>query len=257
MITHNYDIKSNSLNIFTLIMDKYDSKVFNIYMKRKVEQAPYLFENMPIIIDIEVIKNEDNIESIVQEILSVLKSFKLNPIGIKNAKKSDKELFGSMKLAVYYDSKIDSNIFGNANKIEEPSKLIEKVDQKEVETLEEKIKNKEDFNQDSIIYNGLVRGGQQVYAKNKNLIILGSVKNNAEVVATGNVFVLGDVEGKIIAGAAGPANSTIIISGKLKAQMVSINGVYRLIEKNDEFYDKENVYIVLEDGKLVLNTIHI
>lgn len=256
MITFNYDIKSSSSNIFTLIMDNYNSQAFKVYMKRKVEQAPYLFENMPIIIDVDIIKDDENLESIIKEVLLILKFFKLNPIGIKNPRKNSKELFKSMKLAVYHDSKIDSNIMGNVNKSEEIHKDSEKTSiQASPQTPVEQ--PKELFNQDTIIYDNLVRGGQQVYAKNKNLMILGSVKINAEVVATGNVFILGDAEGRIIAGADGPENSKIIVSGKLKAQMISINGVYRVIEETDDFYNKQNVYITLEAGKLVLKAIHL
>lgn len=236
-------------------MDNYNSQAFKVYMKRKVEQAPYLFENMPIIIDVDIIKDDENLESIIKEILLILRFFKLNPIGIKNPRKNNKDLFKSMKLAVYYDSKIDSNIMGNANRTEEIHKDIEKTN---IPLASAPVENlKDSFNQDTIIYDNLVRGGQQVYAKNKNLMILGSVKINAEVVATGNVFILGDAEGRIIAGADGPDNSKIIVSGKLKAQMVSINGVYRVIEETDDFYDKHNVYITLESGKLVLKTIHL
>ena len=45
------------------------------------------------------------------------------------------------------------------------------------------------------VVKGQIRSGQQIYAKNTDLIIMGSVGNGAEVIADGNIHVYGTIRG--------------------------------------------------------------
>ncbi|MFP3366354.1 septum site-determining protein MinC, partial [Pseudoalteromonas sp. SIMBA_148] len=53
------------------------------------------------------------------------------------------------------------------------------------------------------IISGTVRSGQQVYAKDRDLIVLGAFSHGAEVIADGNVHIYGTLRGRAIAGAKG------------------------------------------------------
>lgn len=74
-----------------------------------------------------------------------------------------------------------------------------------------------------------IRSGQQVYAKNGDLIIFGAVGNGAEVIADGSIHIYGALRGKAMAGAAGDT-SAVIIAHSLEAELVSIAGQYWLAE---------------------------
>lgn len=74
-----------------------------------------------------------------------------------------------------------------------------------------------------------IRSGQQVYAKNGDLIIFGAVGNGAEVIADGSIHIYGALRGKAMAGAAGDS-SAVIIAHSLEAELVSIAGQYWLAE---------------------------
>lgn len=75
-----------------------------------------------------------------------------------------------------------------------------------------------------------IRSGQQLYAKNRDLIIVGSVNHGAEVVADGHVHIYGSLRGKALAGASG-SEQTSIFTRDFKPQMVAIAGFYQILEE--------------------------
>lgn len=79
------------------------------------------------------------------------------------------------------------------------------------------------------VVRGQVRSGQQVYAKNCDLVVFGSVSNGAEIIADGSIHVYGALRGRAIAGASGQSDC-IICCQSLQAELVSIAGHYQLSE---------------------------
>ena len=64
-----------------------------------------------------------------------------------------------------------------------------------------------------------------MYAKDRDLIVIGAVSHGAEVISDGNVHIYGTLRGRAIAGAKG-YNEANIFCQKLEAELVSINGSY-------------------------------
>ena len=74
-----------------------------------------------------------------------------------------------------------------------------------------------------------LRSGQQVYARNCDLIVMAAVSNGAEVIADGNVHVYAPLRGKAIAGARGNTAARIFATC-MQPELVSIAGIYRTAE---------------------------
>ncbi|WPB56923.1 septum site-determining protein MinC [Xylophilus sp. GOD-11R] len=74
-----------------------------------------------------------------------------------------------------------------------------------------------------------LRSGQQVYARNADLIVMAAVSNGAEVIADGNVHVYAPLRGKAIAGARGNTAARIFATC-MQPELVSIAGIYRTAE---------------------------
>ncbi|MBS1169094.1 MAG: minC [Burkholderiaceae bacterium] len=70
-----------------------------------------------------------------------------------------------------------------------------------------------------------VRSGQQVYAKNADLIITAVVNPGAEVIADGSIHVYAPLKGRAAAGASGNTQARIFTMS-MEAELVSIAGVY-------------------------------
>ncbi len=75
-----------------------------------------------------------------------------------------------------------------------------------------------------------LRSGQQAYAKDSDLILLGGVSPGAEVIADGHIHCYGPLRGRALAGAQGNGHARIFATD-FGPELVSIAGVYRTFEK--------------------------
>lgn len=75
-----------------------------------------------------------------------------------------------------------------------------------------------------------LRSGQQVYARDADLVVLGLVSHGAEVIADGSVHVYGALRGRAIAGAKGDASARVYAQS-LEAELLAIAGTFRTSEK--------------------------
>jgi septum site-determining protein MinC len=70
-----------------------------------------------------------------------------------------------------------------------------------------------------------VRGGQEVYARNTDLIVLAPVNPGAQIYADGHIHVYSTLRGRAMAGAQGLTDARIFVN-KLEAELVAIAGAY-------------------------------
>lgn len=75
-----------------------------------------------------------------------------------------------------------------------------------------------------------LRSGQQVYARDTDLIVLGLVSHGAEVIADGHIHVYGALRGRAIAGAKGDASARVFAQS-LEPELIAIAGTFRTSEK--------------------------
>ncbi|MBM3386223.1 MAG: septum site-determining protein MinC [Betaproteobacteria bacterium] len=74
-----------------------------------------------------------------------------------------------------------------------------------------------------------LRSGQQIYAKDRDLVVLAMVNPGAEVIADGHIHVYAPLRGKAIAGARGFSDARIFAQS-MDPELISIAGVYRTSE---------------------------
>lgn len=74
-----------------------------------------------------------------------------------------------------------------------------------------------------------VRSGQQIYARDTDLIIMGQVGPGAEVIADNNIHVYGPLRGRALCGVSGNTRTRIFCQS-LEAELVSVAGTYRMLE---------------------------
>lgn len=82
----------------------------------------------------------------------------------------------------------------------------------------------------TMIVERTIRSGQQIYAHNSDLVVLGAISNGAEVIADGNIHCYGPLRGRALAGASGNSNVRIF-SSNFGPELISIAGIYRTFEK--------------------------
>jgi septum site-determining protein MinC len=200
-------------------------------------------------VDVSEIKNLnfEEVYSVYSKAAEIYKENGMFVLGVKDCKKSHKELFQEKGVLVFLDIHgTSANI--PLSKTNENEKNEETVIEKivEVEKVIEKIIYQSDV--PPMIYEGVVRGGQQIYAEGRDLIIFGHVKTGAEVAAGKNLIVMGSAEGRLIAGI--DDKNSIIVANKFKASLVSIHGNFLIIEEDNEHLGK-TVKIKLNDGQII------
>jgi septum site-determining protein MinC len=75
-----------------------------------------------------------------------------------------------------------------------------------------------------------LRSGQQVYAKGGDLVLLAGMSPGSEVIADGSIHCYGPLRGRALAGARGDTSARIF-STNFGPELVSIAGVYRTFER--------------------------
>lgn len=249
MYSENFEMKSGFLSIKSISVRDDNLKEFETHIKRSVKQAPFLFKFAPFFVDVSEIKNLnfEEVYSVYSKAAEIYKENGMFVLGVKDCKKSHKELFQEKGVLVFLDIHgTSANI--PLSKTNENDKNEETVIEKivEVEKVIEKIIYQSDV--PPMIYEGVVRGGQQIYAEGRDLIIFGHVKTGAEVAAGKNLIVMGSAEGRLIAGI--DDKNSIIVANKFKASLVSIHGNFLIIEEDNEHLGK-TVKIKLNDGQII------
>ncbi|WP_413699314.1 septum site-determining protein MinC [Psychromonas sp. KJ10-10] len=105
------------------------------------------------------------------------------------------------------------------------------------------------------IYKGRVRSGQQIYAKECDLVINGDVSAGAEVIADGNIHIYGALRGRALAGAMGDQSASVFCQ-LLAPELVSIAGVYKLSDALPGDYIGKSSIVSLENEQLVLDNLN-
>ncbi|MDP5214212.1 septum site-determining protein MinC [Pseudoalteromonas tunicata] len=200
-----FELKGNLFTLSVLHVYQNDIPMLVKQLDEKISQAPKFFYGAPIVINLQSVA-EQQIDFI--KLKQVLIDLKLNPVGVCNGTESQNTAAKEQMLSVLnysQDTKPAAKVQTNTTVIEKEVYLPPQV------------------------INGTVRGGQQVYAKNRDLIVHGAVSHGAEVIADGNVHIYGPLRGRAIAGAQGYSDAQIFCQ-KLEAELVSVNGNYWLSE---------------------------
>lgn len=97
-----------------------------------------------------------------------------------------------------------------------------------------------------------VRSGQQIYARDGDLIVMGTVNAGGEVLADGNVHIYGALRGKAIAGASGDREARLFCQ-RFDPELVSIAGLFRIADQIEADLIGQRVGIRIVDDALVID----
>jgi septum site-determining protein MinC len=197
-----FELKGNLFTLSVLHLYSTDIALLAEQLDIKVAQAPNFFAGAPIVVNLSEIKN--NAVDFIQ-LKSVLENINFNAVGVCDG---TDEQHAQAKQAGLSVLNYSLDVKNESAKQQVNSSIVEKT-----------------VHLPAQIINGTVRSGQQVYAKDRDLIVLGAVSHGAEVIADGNVHIYGTLRGRAIAGAKGLKNAYIFCN-KLEAELVSINGNY-------------------------------
>ncbi|OED97930.1 septum site-determining protein MinC [Vibrio breoganii] len=214
------DLKGSSFPLTVLHMYEHDTDSAIRYLDEKVAKAPAFFKAAPLVVNLSQASSELDLARLKQGIINI----GMVPVGVTDCtNKHLEKLAREAGLAVM----TGTNRPDKAPVAITPSKIIRTP----------------------------VRSGQQIYAKDSDLIILSHVSAGAEVIADGSIHIYGTLRGRAIAGASGQAAS--ILCHSMQAELVSIAGNYWLSEQIESHFWGEKVILGLTDQTLHCDLLNI
>ena len=101
----------------------------------------------------------------------------------------------------------------------------------------------------SLMISEPVRSGQSIVFPEGDVTVVGSVASGAEVIAGGSIQIYGALRGRAMAGSLGNASARIFCK-KLEAELLAIDGVYKVAEDIDPKFRGQAVQLWLEDDTI-------
>ncbi len=229
------EIKSSSVTLPLLKLLGNDLEEMSNQLMEKVHLAPDFFINAPVIIDLRELV-EKKTELNFSELISMLKGYGMNPVGVRGGNEAYNENARSVDLAVLSDAR--------------SKQKPESVDREPLVNREEP---RETRNSARII-DRPIRSGQKVYTAGADLIVLSQVSHGAEIMADGNIHIYGTLRGRALAGVKGNLESRIFCQD-FRAEIVSIGGYFKIGEHLDASLLGKPVQVYLEGESLIIEPI--
>lgn len=231
------ELKASLFPLTILKLNTADPGLLSDHLEKLNKQMPNFFQHTPVVLDLKDLSPQ--VELNFTEIVARFFRFQLIVIGIRNGSLAQQQSAMLAQLAIIpKGSKEDSE--WNANNFSKPQAAIKKAP----------IPSAQSSSNTKLITKP-VRSGQQIYAKNGDLIVIASVSHGAELLADGHIHVYGVLRGRALAGTQGDTSARIFCRG-LEAELVAIAGFYRVKDDIPEiksdfltqiFLDNENVVI--------------
>lgn len=246
-----FQFKASMVTMMILELRQLDHQRFERELQQKVAAAPKLLQDTPIILSMEKLAAESGLSSAdFSMLIEICRSQSLVPVAVKGASEAQTQLALSLGLAtmpgfrkIHQRPEMDAAAqHGGEPDVAEQERADQEAENELADTAPGSF-------QSSKIIRQPVRSGQQVYAKDSDLIVLAPVSDGAEVLADGNIHIYAPLRGRAIAGIKSKGNGNIFCQS-LEASLVSIGGVYMLDEDMRELYWQRSVRIYLKDENL-------
>lgn len=220
-----FQFKGGNLTVTTLEVLVSDCNFLEQELKLQIRKAPAFFQKTPVVLSFERLPEDESVA--LEMVVDLCKRNGLVPIAVRCSQDLIKQSAWALGLG-WFPPQPDRR----AKEVEEVQPCLKRLPPK--------------------LVRGTVRSGQQVYASCSDLVIVGSVNEGAEVIADGSIQVWGALRGRAIAGAQGDESSWVLCH-QMKAELVSIAGVFRTFEASEW---PENTgaaqELRLEDDSLIL-----
>ncbi|CAD6511899.1 septum site-determining protein MinC [Candidatus Profftia tarda] len=194
------ELKGSSFTIAVVYLYNAQPEIIREALIKKITQPPAFLKNAPVVINITHVPQDAN----WQKLQHAISEAGLHVIGVSGCThKGLKDAIKDAGLPLLSEGQIIKKTMAPVNLPEQCASVKTRI----ISTP--------------------IRSGQQIYARDCDLIIISSVSAGAEVIADGNIHIYGMMRGRVLAGASGDTSSQIFCT-HLAAELVCIAGHYWL-----------------------------
>lgn len=211
---------------------KFEFFMLHLNSKIEIEQVELKLKNL-----LTLEHNHNNIVIVLDEVIESNKLTQFVASILEIAK----------KLNILVHSILKNNFTNNINNVLTVKVVDFPSSSSGVKPTQQNIYNK------TIVYDEPLRGGMKV-ENDGDIIVTSFVSHNAEVIATGNIQVLGEARGRLIAGSTGDKAARIFVS-KFNPELIAIGGIYRTIEDKlpDNILNQPVMVKLDENNRLIIS----
>ena len=206
------ELRSAALTLIAVVLKTTDLDALAAELEQRARLMPGLFENEPVAVDLSRVRDDGQTIDFAA-LLSLLRRHRMVPLAVRGG--------NDAQMAAAFSAGLVQAPEGVRAAREQP--VVPPV------TLTERIVEVQLPAPPPMIVERPLRSGQQIYARERDLVVLALVSYGAEVIADGHIHVYAPLRGRAIAGAKGNADARIFTTA-MEAQLLSIAGVYRTTE---------------------------
>jgi septum site-determining protein MinC len=242
------DLRFGQVGIACVRIRRVDAAALVEELERRVRSAPQMFTRAAVVLDLSHLPKLPD-DGMVDALLEAIRSAGMLPVGIAYGTPETEALAERMCLpliakfrAQYEAGQGDTVPSAPAAARSEPARGA---------TADEAVVEAGSGITAQHHSGSTVRSGQQVYARDRDLVVTAAVANGAEVIADGSIHIYGSLRGRAMAGAQGDENARIFCSD-FRAELVAIAGHYRVFEDMPKEFEGQAVQCWLDNGKLMI-----
>lgn len=234
------DLKIGQVGIANLRIRTLDVERLGAEMRDRVARAPKLFERAAVIVDFGALPGTPDAASALA-LLDALRAAGVIPVALAYGSSDNERLaveLGLPLLAKFRAQYESPDAAANAP-APAPKAFADAAPAKAPAASGEP----------GMIQTAPIRSGQQIYAEQRDLTILGTVGAGAEVIADGSIHIYGALRGRALAGARDNEKARIFCR-EFHAELVAIAGHYKVMEDIPADLRGKAVQVWLDNGQI-------
>lgn len=201
------EVRARQVTLAVVRVLRADPEALRGALEAKVQEAPKMLDGVPVALDLTPVLREDDDQAVLESLIDAARG--AGPVPVAGIVPGEwQEALRRAGLTVLPPEEAGRGAEGGNGRRRAAPALGVRV----VETP--------------------VRSGQQIYAREASLLVLGSVGAGAEILADGHVCVYGALRGRALAGVQGDRDARIVAS-QMEAELVSVAGQYQISEHLD------------------------
>ncbi len=287
-----FELKGSMVTVTELRLFDTDLKRLSLHLSQTVEQAPAMFQRMPVVVDLQHLAEGEAEKVEFDTLARLLRAQDLLPVGVRNAPSELEERvvnagFGLMPASrrrpaaepspAPHETPTDGEApavaaerQGDAVAVVDPEAMPAAGEEGSTHTTEapdagdttpEVNEGVEEATTDAEpplrpapkVVTQPVRSGQRVYSQG-DLVVFASVSPGAELIADGSIHVYGKLSGRALAGSGGNTNARIFCQA-LDAELLAVAGAYRVFEEPLGNLKGKQVQVYLDGEKLIIDPV--
>jgi septum site-determining protein MinC len=250
------DLRFGQVGIACVRVRRVDAAALCDELERRVRSAPAMFARAAVVLDLSHLLNLPD-DGAVDALLEAVRSAGMLPVGLAYGTSETEALAKRMGLPLIAKFRAAYEPVAGAAPVEDEPAPRAKAKAREYAQPEPDLREPilsapaPGASIGAQHHLGAVRSGQQIYARDRDLIVTGAVANGAEVIADGNIHIYGGLRGRAMAGAQGDEKARIYVSD-FRAELVAIAGQYRVFEQIPDDLEGQSVQCWLDGEKLLI-----